>query len=74
MYEEVVNGIVIGGDYGKKWALYYDGRFQGKEGYAKTDEEAIEEGKKKLQEIKNELGEAFIYIYPDPKWEIRIWD
>ena len=70
-YDET-NGIVIG-EIEKTGKLFYDNREQRKF-YGKNDREIIAEGKKILDTIKQENGNLFKKIYPDEKWEVRIYD
>lgn len=66
-------GIVIGGDF-VSWQLFYDGRPQSTKLSADNPLHAIQLAKEKLEEIRKDCGRAFKLIYPDNKWEVRIWD
>lgn len=64
---DVVNGQIIGGEYGKAWVTY-DGRQQGKMCYPCNYAEADAMCNSVIERIKKECGDAFKHIYPDEKW------
>lgn len=73
-YTDDVNGTVIGSITTSIGGLYYDGRKQGKTFYAQSDDELIRLSNEQLEKIKLENGEfVFKLIYPEEKWEIRIY-
>jgi len=59
-----VNGVIIGGDYGRAWVTY-EGRKQGRVCYPQTEIEAWQMCDSVVENIKKEYGEAFDMIYPD---------
>ena len=72
---DIVNGIVIG-EISAKYILLYEDREQ----FSWTDIslsnfEAKEKANKWIQDKKEELGKMlFNRLYPDNKWELRIYD
>jgi hypothetical protein len=69
-----VRGVVIGGD-SVQAALFYDGRQQGSDVYADSDQEAVEKCKAMRDERVKELGGHPCYLYQEPElWEVRIYD
>jgi len=74
-YDET-NGIVIG-EITSTYVILYDNRKQfswtGKK--QSSDQGGREEANKWIKEKKEELGQMlFNKIYPDDKWELRIYD
>ena len=70
-----VNGIVIGGNPAEKQCrIYYEDRQQ-HQFYSTRDSEAKEKAESWIEQQKQELGQMlFNRIWPDDKWELRIYD
>lgn len=72
-YDVVTSGVIVGGD-SIPYAIFYDGRQQGRKKYAETEEKAIETGKEEIAQLKHEYCGYPHYLYHDvSKWEIRIY-
>ena len=71
---DVTNGIVIG-ELSAGYRILYDDREQHRwTDKQMTDREAKEEAEKWLAGQKQEIGKLiFKQIYPDNKWELRIY-
>jgi len=71
-----VHGIVIG-EITTKHVILYDGREQHSwiDIKLSSDREAKEKTEKWVQEKKNEMGQMlFDRLYPDDKWELRVYN
>lgn len=74
MYEEEVNGTIIGGDPpGYFGRLFCDGRPQGIPFHADTKDELREKAAERKCELLAQCGKAAHLIYPHDTWELRIY-
>lgn len=55
-------------------ALFYGGRQQGPRIYGQTEQEVIERGKARRDELVEEYGGYPLFLFPKPElWEVRIY-
>ncbi len=73
-FDDEVSGIIIGGEYGIRAALYYDGRRQGGDIFADNEEVAMAVAVERKREALKACGLAVRDIYPLDAWELRIYD
>jgi uncharacterized protein (UPF0128 family) len=76
-YDEPIGNII--GDIKTPAQIFYDGRSQSQKYYSDSQDEAIKEGKKQIEELKAEYTKYNIPLsmscYPNNKlWEIRIYN
>lgn len=68
-----VRGVIIGGESVQS-ALFYDGRQQGADIYADSEQEAVEIGNARRDKLVAELGGHPCYLYQQHElWEVRIY-
>ena len=70
---DVPRGIIIG-SFTITGQLAYDGRPQGSKFYAETEDELIALGNEKVAQLRAEFSGHPCFLYPDDKWELRIYD
>lgn len=76
MFEEEVNGIVIGQMTPLyRGRLFYNDRPQGEFFYAKDEQELITMARTRKHDLIAQCGQAAYLIYTDDsKWELRIYE
>ena len=71
-FTEQVSGVIIGGDYGVRAAVFYDGRPQDRQFFADDNAAALIEAKAIKRRF---IQEASPSCYADDSlWQLRIFD
>ena len=65
-------GVIIGGTY-VSWQLVYDGRPQSGKEYAESEDEAMEQARARIAQLKHDNCGYPCYLYGDSTlWTVRI--